>query len=614
MSWEVFIAWVATTVLSILLAPKPQTPKAGEVSNIPTAEAGRPISVLFGSRLIQAPNVVWWGDVRTTPIKKRSGFKRVTVGYKYYVGMHMVLCHAACKIKRIVVGERDAWAGSVTATSQILVNNPNLFGGTDREGGVFGYVDLEFGDAAQGRNSYLTAELGATVPAHRGVVGVVLRQVYVSAMTPYIKPWSVEVERIPNGWYAAKAAIGVDANPAHILYELLTNADWGLGYATADIDEASFTAAADTLYAENFGLSILWDDASSINDFLKLILEHIDGTVFVDPLSGLFKIKLMRNDYAPSLLQGFDAQHIINVDNFDRTAPGEMFNTLTLNWLDRNNKQQATTVHDIAGISAVGQQIAKTINLHGITDAALALKVAMRELTQVCRPLARCTVTLTRAASGVKIGDVVKLTIPELEFWQTPVRVANISYGTLVDGRIRLDVVEDVFAAPAYAYTNVQAGLWASPYTNPADAPYRVQMEAPYWTVAREGDTPLAELSATGGFLLAGAGGVSSDTVNYSIWMRQGTADYVEQGQGEVTPTCTLLASMTQSQTSMSIQNASRLESVEVATWAVINPGGANEEIVAVKVIDLASGLFTIARGVLDTTPWTHAVGERVWF
>lgn len=612
--WVTVVLWVVSMVVSVLLAPKPEKPAAGEISNVPTAEAGRSISVLFGSRLVRAPNVVWWGDVRTVAIKKKSGFKRVTVGYKYYVGMHMVLCHAAAKIKRIVVGERDAWTGSVTATSQIYINNPYLFGGPTREGGIQGYVDLEFGDAAQGRNSYLSSKLGATVPAHRGVVGIVLRQVYVSALTPYIKPWSVEMERTPNAWYAAKAAIGVDANPAHIIYELLTNADWGLGYATADIDEASFTAAADTLYTEGFGISILWDDASSINDFLRLVLEHIDGTVFVDPLSGLFKIKLMRNDYSPSLLQGFDAQHIINVDSFDRTAPGEMFNTLTLNWLDHNSKQQATTVHDIAGISAVGQQIAKTVNLHGITTAALALKVAMRELTQVSRPIARCTVTMTRAASGVKIGDVIKLTIPEQQFFQTPVRVGNISYGTLADGRIRLDVVEDVFSMPAYAYTNVQAGMWTSPYTDPADAPYRVQMEAPYWTVARDGETPLAELSATGGFLLAGAGGVSSDTINYTIWTRQGASDYVEQGQGEVTPTCTLLASMTQSQTSMSITNGSRLEGVEVNTWAVINPGGANEEIVAVKTIDIAGGLFGIARGVLDTTPWTHAVGERVWF
>src|SRR5574340_369013 len=169
--WNVIIAWVVTTVISMLLAPKPEKPAAGEISNIPTAEAGRSISVLFGSRLIQAANVVWWGDVRTVPIKKRSGFKKVTVGYKYYVGMHMVLCHAADKITRIVVGERDAWSGSVTANTQIYVDNPNLFGGTDREGGVQGYVDLEFGAAAQGRNSYLQAKLGATVPAHRGVVG-----------------------------------------------------------------------------------------------------------------------------------------------------------------------------------------------------------------------------------------------------------------------------------------------------------------------------------------------------------------------------------------------------------------------------------------------------------
>src|SRR5690606_6533837 len=35
-------------------------------------------------------------------------------------------------------------------------------------------------------------------------------------------------------------------NPAHIVYEALTNPEWGLGYPPAVLDLASFTAAADT--------------------------------------------------------------------------------------------------------------------------------------------------------------------------------------------------------------------------------------------------------------------------------------------------------------------------------------------------------------------------------
>lgn len=548
-----------------------------------------------------------------------SKSKKVTVGWSYYAGMHMVLCHGADTIKRIIVGERDAWTGAVSANAQISINQPELFGGKKREGGVVGAVDLEFGGATQGRNSYLQSKLGATISAHRGVVGVVLRKVMLSQNNPYIKPWSFEIKRMPAaGWYAAKQQIGDDANPAHIIYELLTNADYGLGYASADIDEASFTAAADTLYSEGFGLSLVWDHTASVSEFIALVLLHVDGTVFVNPQSGLFELKLLRADYDAMTLLGIDDTMIISVEDFKRRAPGEMFNTLNLNWVDRNNKPQTATVHDIAGISAVGQQVAISIDMPGIVDDVIANRVATRELLKISRPTARATIICTRAASSVSIGAVVKLTIDEYNVYQMPFRVSNVSYGTLPSGEIRLDLIEDVYAVPTWTYSNYQGSLWTTPYTEPADAPYRMQMEAPWWTVVREitGETATAigELSADGGFLLACAGGMASDTTNYSIWTRQGTADYVEQGTGSPTPTCTLLASMTQDQTSMSVQNASLLERVEVGTWAVINPGGATEEIVAVKTIDIAGGLFGIARGVLDTTPWTHAAGERVWF
>ena len=42
---------------------------AGEV-DINTAEAGREIMVVFGTRIIKSPNTAWFGDIRTEEIKK----------------------------------------------------------------------------------------------------------------------------------------------------------------------------------------------------------------------------------------------------------------------------------------------------------------------------------------------------------------------------------------------------------------------------------------------------------------------------------------------------------------------------------------------------------------
>jgi hypothetical protein len=75
--WVQIAIWIAILIIGVAIAPKPKssTPTPGEPDGIATAEAGKAIPVLFGTRLIQAPNVVWWGDVATNPIQSSSGKK-----------------------------------------------------------------------------------------------------------------------------------------------------------------------------------------------------------------------------------------------------------------------------------------------------------------------------------------------------------------------------------------------------------------------------------------------------------------------------------------------------------------------------------------------------------
>lgn len=85
---------------------------------------------------------------------------------------------------------------------------------------------------------------------------------------------------------------------AHILYECLTNAAWGMGYPSASIDDASFRAAADTLAAEGFGLNLIWLQQSKIEQFVREVLDHIGGVLTTSPSTGRFVLKLVRADYA----------------------------------------------------------------------------------------------------------------------------------------------------------------------------------------------------------------------------------------------------------------------------------------------------------------------------
>ncbi len=79
------IAWLVQLVIMSAISygisyatakkpPKPQHAKpAGlEQFDLPTAQEGRPIQVLFGKRYINAPNVVWYGDLKTDQVVTRG--------------------------------------------------------------------------------------------------------------------------------------------------------------------------------------------------------------------------------------------------------------------------------------------------------------------------------------------------------------------------------------------------------------------------------------------------------------------------------------------------------------------------------------------------------------
>lgn len=71
-NWIIQIAIaVAMTILSYVLTPKPKGPKPEAVQEAenPTAEAGRPIPVLFGTKIVKEVNVLGFWDKSSRQFK-----------------------------------------------------------------------------------------------------------------------------------------------------------------------------------------------------------------------------------------------------------------------------------------------------------------------------------------------------------------------------------------------------------------------------------------------------------------------------------------------------------------------------------------------------------------
>lgn len=75
--WVQLVLFTLAWAVSAALAPRPPRPQPAGLDDIdaPTAEEGSPIPVVFGTVRITAPNVVWYGDLDTSPIKQRGGKK-----------------------------------------------------------------------------------------------------------------------------------------------------------------------------------------------------------------------------------------------------------------------------------------------------------------------------------------------------------------------------------------------------------------------------------------------------------------------------------------------------------------------------------------------------------
>jgi len=553
-----------------------------------------------------------------------KGGKKVTVGFRYYMGMHMLLCHGPVdEVQEIRVGGRTAWDDGAYSNQQVSIDAEELFGGEGREGGIKGDVDVEFGGGSQGKNDYLQSHL-TDVPGFRGLLGIVLRQVYLGNI-PRFKPWAVTAKREPAGWTGAPSGfIGEDANPAHILFECITNTDYGIGDSPDRIDTTSFTDAANTLASESFGLSFLWQNpGTDIQGFIGEVLRYIDGSLYVDPATAKWRLKLHRDDYTVGNLAVLDQSNVVEVHDFSRPGWGDLTSEIVITYTDGEApapllhpswKKQAISQQNQAAVRAQGGRVvSQTHQYPAITTHALANKMLARDLHQASQPLARVEHTLLASEGGIRPGDVRVWKDPDYGVDQLVIRVVEVDYGTVRDGRIRIKAVEDAFATRDAVFADPTPTDWIEPANEPAAAPYRRLSEATYYQIALElgdSDTLLGEIADTAGYLLTQAVRPSGDAFDYEVEVDAG-AGYQRDTDGDFCPSAELAAAVAGDDTSLTLDlaTAEDLDLVETDTWAYLE-----SEIIAVRAIDTAAGTVTVDRGVIDTTPRAHAAGARIWF
>ena len=542
--------------------------------------------------------------------------KSQTSGYRYYMGMQLALCQEADAITEIQVGERVVWSGATTG-GQIFIDAPNIFGGDRREGGVRGAVDVMMGSNTQTPNDYLQARLGAAIPAFRGVVSMVLRRVMIAANNPYAKPWAPRVRRIPRPWSGdGFAPPSGGANPAAIIYECLTRYHGGIGFPDAMVGP-SLVQAASILQDEDFGLNLVWTRQTPVRDFIQIVLDHIGGVLYQHPRTGQFELKLVRGGYDIASLPVYGPHNVLSVDEYQRAGWGETVNEISVVYTDRATwKPRVVAVQNLANIQAQGGVVTKKVEYPGITRQELAARVAQRDLRAASTPLAKIQIRLNRSAWEMFPGDLFVLNWPELKIHGLVLRVGAVEYGTLGDGAITVQAVEDVFSLDATASVGDNTTGFVPPSLAPVPPDASLLFEVPYWEVARNSSpADLAYTQATDTFVAALAVVASDTQLNFQLHTGNGIDPTVLRATDDYAPTM-ILPALPQSAANIGpIPYSSGFDLSPVVTGDygyILDSAGAITEAVEVLAIDTALGTVTLARGVLDTVPVAHPAGRRL--
>jgi hypothetical protein len=568
--------------------------------------------------------------------------KKQTVGYRYRMGLHLVLCQGPVDaVQEIQVGDRTAWGDASRAVlprghglGRIRIDKPTLFGGDEREGGVVGDVDVLSGAATQGRNDYLMSRLGASIPAFRGVLSIVARKVQVAANNPYLKPWAVRVRRFTAGWHgevwgALDAEIRawdetahrwqtIGMNPAHILVQCLTDPHWGMGYPLSAIGN-SFAGAVWTLASEQFGLNLIWTRQQPIESFIAQVLDHIGGILYVDPERGTFELRLLRDDYAIDDLPRLGPDEIVRMERFERAQWGELPNEITVVYTDWATGKEATvSAQNLAAIQLQGGVINQRRDYPGVSFGPLASQLALRDLRALGSPLARMTFTIAPTALDRPPlpGDVFLLHWPRLGIERMVVRVTGIDTGTLGAAEWRIEAVEDVFGMSDTVLSPPPPHVEEPPLEALPPA-LVLAVEVPYWELARNlSRADLAQVTDTDTYVgaLAAAGGTGQ--LNWQLATGASSGDLAPVTGEDYAPLLTLDAALPASEAdalAVPVTALSQPERLAVGDYAyLVDAAGQIREAVAILAFDATAGTVDLARGVLDTTPQAHAAGARL--
>lgn len=400
-----------------------------------------------------------------------------------------------------------------------------------------------------------------------------------------------------------------DLNPAHIIREYLTNTLWGKGTSSSLINDESFKKSADTLFTESMGMSIAWSESKTGKEFVDNVLEHINGELYVDRLTGLWNLMLIRDDYDVDTLVHL-TESLYKKVSFKRRTLSECVNQVTVTYYDRERSKNSTqTIQDIGRISQQNGVVSQNVEYLGFSNSAIASRVALRDLKTLSAELASIEFDVDESdVENWHKGYVFKFSNYRYGLSEAVFRVTEIKFGDGINNTVSIKAVEDSFSSPMQAVIEY---LPPTPNNKSAkDAP-AIAFEVPYIELVEQygQDQIDAKLSNNPDLSFVGLAAIRPNNfhINASLYSDSG-AGYLEETTLDFCPSATLKAEIGCLDTAFEVENVAEFDLIKANDRIQLD-----DELMAFVSFDATTNILTVKRGVADTVPAQHTASARIY-
>lgn len=647
------IVIIVIALLLVLAAPKPKVENARAANlgdfQFPRSKEGDPVPWFRGTVRLRSPNSLWYGDYTPVPIKKKQktglfSSKKVTVGFKYHIGLD--LCWALGGPRTVILRKLWSdkyvfWQGTASTAQTFTINLPELFGGEEQRGGLIGSIDFYPGSFSETRNTYLASKSDPDVPAYIGQARTVFRGSASTLATGFYFGTTTNVNAIHAEMSCYSTNIhptysimpnGLDVNPMELLYEGFTQRFGMIGVSPDDIDMPSWQRDAETLYNEGFGMSLLVQQSITGKDLCEEVLRIADGILYQDTDTGKMVSVLIRDDYVVEDLPILDQTVVKELVNFTKTTWDQAYNQCRVTFKDRANEyaDRVAIQQDFALINFQNKVRNTDISVPGCFVNEEATKLAARQLSLMSVPLFQIEIRCNRKASTLKPGQVFVFNWAPYGISNMVMRIQKIDKGTLTEGIVTINAVQDRFATALAVFAPPTGSGWTPISSEAAPVLTRRVEEVPYW-FTQFADTPPAD---TQGLIMALAVPPGSASVYFdadyttnadSAWTNPTRVmeDAPYYGTGQLTDAYPDTAGRTTGTDAVGFT----LDSVSVPSELVDTNGSfdttgqmllliGNEFMAAANITDNGNGTYTftgVRRALLDSDFESHAIGARCY-